>query len=157
MAPRVRTVQREPGVSLAELGYRVAEACDEIGANGSFVVGHPDVLRPDSRELGPFVRDSDTSREAAVEGHFKWTDDRKRVLLAVADKAWYGATREELGVALSMHDKTVGPRVWELVHRGFLAPSGRKRKTRSGRNADVLIVTELGRAAVAELAPTTLC
>lgn len=67
-----------------------------------------------------------------------------RLLKAVGD---YGATDEEIQVALDIPGDTQRPRRYELVKRGYVRDSGVKRKTSSGRRAVVWIHHHHRRAA----------
>lgn len=93
--------------------------------------------------LGPFVKDSDTSRQAALDNYPRAGSQRHRVLERLRDCPW-GATRDELAAALELPDSTVDPRVWELVRGGWVRETTAKRVTRSGSEAHVLELTEKG-------------
>jgi len=71
---------------------------------------------------------------------------RKRVLNAVWRAGIAGATRDEIAERLGMSPNTVRPRVVELVEHGWIEPDGRTRPTALGRLAEVLVLTERGRA-----------
>ena len=94
-------------------------------------------IRPDA----PHVKSSATSTAAAAElNETKRQIDREKVYRYIAERLWSGATREEIGYDLGMMGDTVRPRVVELMEAGRIIASGRFRKTRSGRDASVLIV-----------------
>jgi hypothetical protein len=125
----------------------LAEACDELGIHDGdeFLLAHPAVLSDEDVPGTPRTKDSDTSEAAAIAQAPKVSGDRERVLRAIADRP---ATRDELVQRLNMPDKTVGPRVWELKRGGFVVDSPRKRATRAGKLAHVLVVSEKGEAAL---------
>jgi len=52
-----------------------------------------------------------------------------------------GATCDEVEQALKLSHQTCGPRIRELVQLGLVKDSGRRRPTRSGREAIVWILT----------------
>jgi hypothetical protein len=87
----------------------------------------------------PFVKGSDTSEAAAesiepVAETLAWY-----VLEYVRVRAGYGATRDEVSRELDIPISTVNPRMRELVLKGFVKDSGRRRKTVSGRQAAVMV------------------
>lgn len=67
---------------------------------------------------------------------------RARIINYIRDQGFTGATSDEVEEALEMSHQTVSARITEAKADGTLVPSGYKRKTRSGRNAAVLIVRE---------------
>jgi hypothetical protein len=89
------------------------------------------------RGAAPFVAESETSASAAasIEAHagaMRW-----RVYRYVTERS--GATCDEVEVALGMSHQTASARIRELVLGGWLVRSAVKRKTRSGRAADVIV------------------
>ncbi len=66
---------------------------------------------------------------------------RAKVISYVRDQGWSGATSDEIEQATGLSHQTVSARVTEAKADGTLIPIG-KRKTRSGRNAAVLVVKE---------------
>lgn len=112
---------------------------------------------PDERQLGGFVRSSETSRKAALDAYPRQGSQRWRILDAYYERAktgpldggvaWRGWTRHELAVALGMRESSVAARVIELVRGEWLKPllyEGEPvtRKTNSGSDAAVLVLTE---------------
>lgn len=65
---------------------------------------------------------------------------RAKVVSYVASRGPSGATCDEVEVALQLSHQTCSARFTEAKARGTLVPSGTQRKTRSGRNAAVLVV-----------------
>lgn len=99
-------------------------------------------------EVGaPFAPKSDTSREAAERIQPQAANLRALVLRTVAGTS-SGATAEEIETLTGLAGNTVRPRLVELVQRGQLAKSDRKRATRSGRNAVVYELTDAGRVEI---------
>jgi hypothetical protein len=87
----------------------------------------------------PCQRHSVTSREAAESIKPDASELRRRVLAYLRGRGEDGATDEEMQDALGMGGSTERPRRVELVEMGSVVDSGRKRKTRSGRNAVVWV------------------
>ena len=89
----------------------------------------------------PFVRGSDTSRDAAVEKQKQGVlNDEERILRIVHEHGADGCTNDELKVIL--RDETSGPtaRVKSLIDRGFLRDSGLRRRSRSERWQRVVVL-----------------
>jgi len=93
--------------------------------------------------IPPFVRDSETSREAAVSMIEKAPSIRRKVWQFIHARGGHGATADEVQASMKIMGRTVTPRIIELRMRGRLKLSGGTRKTRSGRNAQVYISTAL--------------
>ena len=85
----------------------------------------------------------DTSKEAAEKigphQHTQWLE-----ILAFLDNT-QGFTDQEMQDRLSMSESSQRPRRKELERMGRVRASGDKRKTRSGRDAQVWVITESGR------------
>lgn len=64
---------------------------------------------------------------------------RAKIIDYVKTRGYIGATSDEVEAALSLPHQTVSARITEAKADGTLLPNGMKRKTRSGRNAAVLI------------------
>ena len=62
---------------------------------------------------------------------------RWKVFAAVARSGTRGVTDDEMEVLLGMSHQTTSARRRELVLKGLIGTNGDKRKTRSGRNAQV--------------------
>ena len=79
---------------------------------------------------------TDTSRDAAhaIRKHLPAIESR--VLVHLSGMA-NGATNDELEVVLGLIGSTVRPRIVELRDRGLVRDSGKRRPTRTGRNAIV--------------------
>jgi hypothetical protein len=67
------------------------------------------------------------------------TTQRNEVLQKLVFAGPHGMTRDELCAALYMGPPTICPRVSELVKSGDVIETGRRRKTRKGRDAFVLV------------------
>lgn len=90
----------------------------------------------------PFVPGSDTSEAAAREMKPTAAADRVRVLKFIRSVGEYGATADEVQVALEMTHQSGSARVSELWHKfKAIELNGRKRRTRSGSQAGVYIAT----------------
>ncbi|MBL8825376.1 MAG: helix-turn-helix transcriptional regulator [Planctomycetaceae bacterium] len=91
----------------------------------------------------------DTSQEAAdsvaaVAGHM-----RQRVLDHVASCGEFGATADEIQLALGMRPQTCSARCNELLRFGLIKRSGQRRPTESGRSAHVYVIRSVEAKAVA--------
>lgn len=96
--------------------------------------------------LGPFAKDSETSRHAALDNFPKQGSQRERVLLSLLERP---ATRDELVIRLRLRGNTIRPRVKELIDGGWVRETGITHKTATGSDAAVLDVTDRAREAVA--------
>lgn len=86
-----------------------------------------------------FVGGSSTSEAAAESMVEHVADARRRVLEAIASSP-DGLTDDELEVVLDGRHETVSARRSELSKLGRVVKSGKKRKTRRGRSANVWVV-----------------
>jgi hypothetical protein len=89
-----------------------------------------------------YVAHSDTSKASAADIESKAKTLRAEVLGFIRISGRYGATDEELQIALNMNPNTERPRRVELVERGLVVDSGKKRKTKSNRQAVVWVCNE---------------
>ena len=80
---------------------------------------------------------SDTSKAAAAEIETNARTLRATVYSFLKISGLYGATDEELQVALNMNPSTERPRRIELVELRLVKDGGKKRNTKSGRKAVV--------------------
>jgi hypothetical protein len=91
----------------------------------------------------PYVRGSDTSKAAAdAKGNAR--NDEERVLALLRHRGDEGATDDEIEVALGLIHQNASARRRGLVLQGFIKDSGKRRETRTGRDAVVWIVTNEG-------------
>ena len=86
----------------------------------------------------PVTRES-TSQAAARSIRAAAPDMRRRVYEYIEAEENHGATRDEIEVALGMPGNTVRPRVKELLAEYRITETQYTRRTRSGRNAVVLV------------------
>jgi hypothetical protein len=94
----------------------------------------------------PFVRGSDTSLEAAE----SVADITGRMRRLVYSLIWSrcqsdpprGATCDEVEAIANMRHQTASARINELAHQKAIHDSGSRRRTRSGRNAAVWVITK---------------
>lgn len=91
------------------------------------------------REFGdaPFVEGSETSEAAAEAIAGKARSMEAEVFGFVSQRGEYGATVDEIEVALDMLHQTAGARVRGLVLHGHLRATDLRRRTRSERWATV--------------------
>ena len=89
-----------------------------------------------------YAAGSDTSYGAAQAIAATAGQLRSRILGWVASRGDQGATRDEIEVGLGLKMQTVSPRVHELTQLGLLEDSGKRRATRSGRTAAVMVAKE---------------
>ena len=89
--------------------------------------------------LPPHVRESETSREAAISVKEDALTLRGRVRDTIVPRA-HGATCDEVEVLTGLRHQTVSARVRELALTGEIVNLGERRLTRSGRGAVVWMV-----------------
>lgn len=82
-----------------------------------------------------------TSREAAEAQQAKGPTLRRRVWDAIGRFGTAGATPDDIAQFLDLDILTVRPRFTELWNMGCLTPTGRRRKTGRGGNANVMTCT----------------
>ena len=87
----------------------------------------------------PYQPHSQTSREAAQKITLVAPTCSQRVLAYLKRCSGFGATDSQIQSALNMNPSTQRPRRIELVKKGLVKDSGRKRKTKRGWNAVVWI------------------
>lgn len=87
--------------------------------------------------LPPYQMHSETSRQAALAALPNAETLRRLVLEFFQSRGLFGATTDEMSLALGMHLNSVAPRRVELERAGFLRKAGFRRKTRGGRSAEV--------------------
>ena len=85
----------------------------------------------------PHVKDSDTSREAAMSVLPKAGSKRRRIFDLIAGSK--GVTDDELEGLTGWRHQTVSARRRELVLLELVKDSGERRKTSSGRSATVWV------------------
>lgn len=88
-----------------------------------------------SEIMAPFQKHSDTSRDAAQSIESVVLPLREKVLRAIRSSP-AGMTAQEISTATGIVGDTVRPRIVELVRDNKIHVAG-KRRTKSGRNADV--------------------
>jgi len=101
----------------------------------------PQATPPNKNTLGPFARDSKTSRASALANYPRSGSQRERVLREIEKAGRRGATREEISFGARMNDNSVRPRVRELIDGRFIVASDATRPTRSGGDAEILFLT----------------
>lgn len=109
-------------------------------------VSDEDDIGPDEPS-SPYVRGSETSKQAAEKIDNSSDAIRAVVLECMRDAGEEGRTDQETQVLLSMTGNTQRPRRRELEDAGFVVDSGRVRKTMSNRNSVVWVVTKMGMTA----------
>ena len=91
----------------------------------------------------PYQAHSETSREAAKSISRRTLSNLHRIVYRALCS---GGLTDEQGIdATGLSPSTYRPRRIELCDQGYVAKSGRREATRSGRMADVYVVTEKGR------------
>ena len=91
----------------------------------------------------PYQTHSETSRAAAESISRRALSNLHRIVYRALCKGGY---TDEQGIdATGLSPSTYRPRRIELCEQGYVAKSGRRAATRSGRMADVYVVTEKGR------------
>jgi predicted transcriptional regulator len=90
----------------------------------------------------PYQPSSDTSREAAISKAQRLPEERTAVYRAIVRSGETGRTWSELVEELGL-SPTANGRVLELREMGLIVDSGRRRKTKAGRNAAVYVATPM--------------
>lgn len=90
----------------------------------------------------PFQPHSRTSITAAHAIRPHMGKQRGRVLEFMALRGESGATDEEISEALGLNPSAARPRRVELQDLGYIADSGQRRQTRSGRQAVVWVIKQ---------------
>ena len=85
----------------------------------------------------PYQAHSETSRAAAEAIEPDTSTLRGQVLAYIRQRGRYGATDDEIQVALDMNPSTERPRRIELWNAGLITRTEDTRPTRSGRQASV--------------------
>ena len=83
---------------------------------------------------------SETSREVAIAALPNAATYRARILDFIRSRGAHGATSDECQAEFGLAHQTGSARVAELLQAGLIIESGRRRKTRRNRDADVLVV-----------------
>lgn len=150
VASLTRFAEDAPLEARALFGRALLAALSELGIypGDAFLVVHPDAMDPSQCELGPFQKDSETSRSAAIDNYPRAGTQRERVLNFVHAQLERGATRDELAVALELPLATICPRVWELIAGEWLRETHERRPTREGSEGFVLVTTPKVRLAL---------
>lgn len=109
-----------------------------------------------AQKLGPFARESETSRLAALAAYPRQGSQRRRIIEAFRTGRGMirGFTREELAASLGMPDNSVRPRVRELIEGGWIGQGVKDgkpatRPTRTGQESEVLVLTKRAMAKLA--------
>lgn len=89
----------------------------------------------------PYVVGSDTSEAAAASMETSAETLRAEVYVRIA-KVAAGLTCDEVEVAMGLRHQTASARIRELVLKGSIIDSGRRRRTRSGREATIWIACQ---------------
>jgi hypothetical protein len=116
---------------------------------------------PSENKLGPSVPEGG-SKSAAKFNYPRSGSQRHRILIAIYKSGERGMTRDEVwakmqkdGGKKKMAEGAIDARVWELgpKNMGYIAPNGHYRDTPSGSQAEVLVLTEKGLAAIRKYDP----
>lgn len=87
----------------------------------------------------PYVAGSETSKAAAESMRKCAAFQRGQVYDAICDAGVHGLTREEIEAETGLPGNSVRPRVVELIEGGMIKSADEKRRTASGRRAEVLV------------------
>jgi hypothetical protein len=105
-------------------------------------VKEPVLASLDEPELGPFVRDSSTSRRAALDNYPRQGTQRWRIIYALSHRSM---TRDELRRELGLSHQSIGPRVLELIQGGWVCETEMERETETGSRAKVVALDQKAR------------
>jgi predicted transcriptional regulator len=87
----------------------------------------------------PYVKNSDTSRDAAESMRPHVSEIEARVLAYVKRWGSHGETCDEVERGLDLSHQTASARLRGLILKGLIKDSGARRPTRSGRAARVYV------------------
>lgn len=90
----------------------------------------------------PHVLGSETSQAAAESMREHAGKQEQSVLAAIVERGPVGATTDELETQLGLSHQSASARVSTLKKQGAIVENGQRRKTRSGRNAAVYILSQ---------------
>lgn len=167
MPDRYRTITRpEPDASIPEVAVyhrHVARQLEEIGVDygEEFVVVKASEFNKQpaltDSQLGPFAKDSETSRQAAIDNYPRAGSQKHKILTTFAAQipktdgagnlltTRHGYTRDDLERLTHLSGNTIRPRVKELIQGGYLEETEETRPTQLGSEATVLQITEDGK------------
>lgn len=96
-----------------------------------------------NQETVPHVRGSETSKAAAesMRGHAQSIEER--VMAYIEERGEHGATCDEVEIDLNLSHQTASARFSKLKRVGRIVATGKKRKTRSGRGANVMMCARI--------------
>tara|TARA_R110000824_G_scaffold163509_1_gene339262 strand:- start:619 stop:1020 length:402 start_codon:yes stop_codon:yes gene_type:complete len=92
-----------------------------------------------SDDSAPYIPGSDTSKDAAAEIAPHLGRLQALVFDYIESRGGVGATDEEVQDALGISSSTQRPRRVELIGKGLIKRAASKRKTKSGRDAQVWV------------------
>ncbi len=92
-------------------------------------------------QLGPWVKGSDTSRQAAIDNYPRSGTQRWKVFAHIACAGERGCTRNELEKKIGRSISSINPRVAELKEQNKIEPNGKTRTTPLGSQAEILVLT----------------
>jgi hypothetical protein len=98
---------------------------------------------PSANGMGPFASGSETSRAAAISNYPRSGSQRHRVLLTIA-RGQHGATADEIAEEMGVGLNSVRPRIVELREGGWIKDTRMTRKTPTGADATVMVLTTKG-------------
>lgn len=100
----------------------------------------PGIGHTNETDLPPPVPGKRETSQNAAESVAPFTPrQRARIFDFVARQGSRGATRDEIAAALELPSNSVTPRVLELIRKGHLQETDRRRPTRYGRAAVVMV------------------
>lgn len=101
-----------------------------------------ELSNPDNKQLGPFAKDSETSRRAAIDAYPRQGSQRWKILKALVISP---LTRYEIMQQTGLLENSVRPRVVELIEGGWIEETDQTRPTGSKSKAVVLALTAKAR------------
>jgi hypothetical protein len=104
------------------------------------------VISPFDRPLAPYVKGSETSREAAefISQNGRLNAGQRCVLECIAAAGAEGATDLEVEARTPLKGSTVRPRRGEIAAGGYIVKKG-ERRGEKGHRAEVWLITDAGR------------
>lgn len=98
-----------------------------------------------ARTMGPFAKDSSTSRRAALDNYPRQGSQRQRIIGVLCEES---RTRDGIAQELGLSNQSVTPRVLELIQGGWVRETDREMFTRLGSMAKVVELTERARQTI---------
>ena len=131
-----------PCLTQDELDFRRRMGNYQSRFSGATTYAAEQLSNPDEKHLGPFAKDSETSRRAAIDAYPRQGSQRWKILKALVVSP---LTRYEIMQQTGLLENSVRPRVVELIEGGWIEETDQTRPTGSKSKAVVLALTAKAR------------